>query len=166
MRSIPIVTSAAALTQQQIEEDRHWWFSSRTRAIHAVLRRHARAGGLRVLDVGCGAGNMMHHLAEYGRVTGIEIDPRPLKLALQRGYDAQLADATAGFPFPDARFDLVAAFDVIEHAQDDERILREAQRVLTPGGHLIITTPAFMLDRKSTRLNSSHSRASRMPSSA
>jgi len=128
---------------QQIAEDSHWWFASRVRAINAVAAPYL-GSNLRVLDVGCGAGNMMHHLARYGTIQGVEIDPRPLKLAQQRGYDARLADASAGIPFGDGQFDLVATLDVIEHVQDDLAALRECARVLTPKGYLLVTVPAFM----------------------
>ena len=96
-----------------------------------------------VLDIGCGAGNMIHHLQRYGRVKGIEVDARPVAMAQARGYDVRLGDATQNIPFPDASFDLVTALDVIEHVDQDEAILREAFRVLRPKGTLAISTPAF-----------------------
>ncbi len=96
-----------------------------------------------VLDIGCGAGNMIHHLARYGRVKGVEVDARPVAMAQARGYDVRLGDATRGISFPDASFDLVTALDVIEHVDVDEAIVREACRVLKPGGILAISTPAF-----------------------
>lgn len=86
---------------------------------------------------------MIHHLARYGRVKGVEVDARPVAMAQARGYDVRLGDATRGIPFPDAAFDLVTALDVIEHVDADEAILREASRVLKPGGILTISTPAF-----------------------
>ncbi|MBI3732478.1 MAG: methyltransferase domain-containing protein [Chloroflexi bacterium] len=135
---------AQNLTARQIAEDQHWWFASRARAIHAVAGPWLAAKPRRVLDVGCGAGNMMHHLARYGPVQGVEIDPRPLRLAQERGYDARLADASAGLPFDAEQFDLVAMLDVVEHNRDDSAILREGWRVLAPGGFLLITVPAFM----------------------
>jgi SAM-dependent methyltransferase len=64
-------------------------------------------------------------------------------MAQQRGYDVRQADATQKIPFEDGSFDLVTALDVIEHVDEDDRILEEACRVLRPGGHLLVTTPAF-----------------------
>ena len=140
------------LTAQQIEEDKHWWFASRTWALLGMLDRvvpghdgsTGLTAGLRVLDVGCGAGNMIHHLGRYGQVKGVEIDPRPIAVARQRGYDVEQGDATQTLPFETDSFDLVAALDLIEHNEDDMAILLECHRLLNPGGHLVITVPAFM----------------------
>lgn len=126
--------------------DNHWWFSSRTRAIEALLQRILpQTSGLEILDVGCGAGNMIHHLSRYGNVRGLEVDVRPVREARLRGYHVDLHDATQPYPFENNTFDLVTAFDVIEHVDDDLAILREAQRTLKSGGHMAITVPAFML---------------------
>lgn len=128
-----------------IAHDDHWWFSTRTRAINTLLHSALpRTTGLEILAVGCGAGNMIHHLSRYGKVRGIEVDPRPVREARQRGYNVDLHDATQPYPFDDNTFDLVTAFDVIEHVDDDMAILRDAHRTLKPGGHIAITVPAFM----------------------
>lgn len=133
------------ITIDKIPEDNHWWFASRTRALNAVMRPLLPGGpDTRLLDVGCGAGNMIHHLSEYGQVKGLEIDPRPVKKARERGYDVDQFDATRPMPFDPATFDAVTALDVIEHNQDDVAILRDSYRILKPGGHIIITVPAFM----------------------
>jgi SAM-dependent methyltransferase len=111
-------------------------------ALLAMTERLSRHDG-DVLDIGCGAGNMIHHLSRYGRVKGVEIDARPVAMAQARGYDVRQGDATRGIPFPDASFDLVTALDVIEHADADEAILREAYRVTRLGGIIAISVPAF-----------------------
>jgi len=129
----------------RISYDDHWWFASRTRAINTLMRQVLpETTALQVLDVGCGAGNMIHHLSQYGKVRGIEVDPRPVREARARGYHVEQHDATQPYPFDDDSFDLVTAFDVIEHVDDDLAILQEAYRTLKPGGHIAITVPAFM----------------------
>lgn len=85
---------------------------------------------------------MFHHLSRYGSVVGIENNPKPIRVAHERGYDVRLAQAES-IPFPDAFFDMVAALDVIEHCPDDGAVLRECARVCRPGAILVITTPAF-----------------------
>lgn len=128
-----------------IKEDAHWWFASRTRALITLMDQFLpKTPGFRLLDVGCGAGNMIHHLSRYGQVKGLEIDPRPVKMARQRGYDVEQFDATQPMPFGDNSFDAVTTLDVIEHNQDDLAILADSFRVLKPGGHMIITVPALM----------------------
>ncbi len=127
-----------------IEEDRHWWFAGRTWTLRNMLDRVVRPDGARrVLDVGCGAGNMFHHLAPYGPVVGLDNNPKPLAVARQRGYTvyAGLADR---LPFGDGSFDLVSLLDTLEHCDDDMAVLRECYRVCAPGGHLVLTVPAFM----------------------
>ncbi|GIW10239.1 MAG: methyltransferase [Dehalococcoidia bacterium] len=127
-----------------LPEDQHWWFASRTRALEAVLRPLAQhvAAGWRVLDLGCGAGNMRHHLAPYGEVVGCDPHRGALAVAVERHCRVLQADAQA-LPFADQTFDLVAALDVIEHCPDDRAALGEAYRVLRPGGWAVLTVPAF-----------------------
>ncbi len=129
----------------QIEEDRHWWFATRTRAILALLDKYAGEGkqGRRVLDVGAGAGNMMHQLAQYGDVVGLEYNPKPIPVAQARGFDVRQGSAT-DTPFPDASFDLVALLDTVEHIPDETTVFAETLRVTKPGGHMLVTVPALM----------------------
>jgi ubiquinone/menaquinone biosynthesis C-methylase UbiE len=138
----------------RIEEDQHWWFAGRTwsllnmidRVVSKAQAKQANAGQasvLRVLDIGCGAGNMFHHLARYGDVVGVDNNPKPLAVARERGYEVKEGTAEA-LPFEDETFDLVALLDTVEHCPDDMAVLRECYRVCTPGGHVVITVPAFM----------------------
>src|SRR3712207_5928171 len=99
----------------RIEEDNHWWFAGRARALQAVLEAVIGARrDLLILDVGSGAGNMFHHLSRYGSVIGVENHPNPVQVGQARGYDIRQADGR-DLPFGDAVFDLATALDVIEH---------------------------------------------------
>ena len=129
----------------KLEEDKHWWFATRTRAILAYLDMFVgpSAQGRRVLDVGSGAGNMAHHLAHYGAYMGVDVNPKPLRVARARGLPVSLGSAER-LPYADASFDVVALLDTVEHIPDDLAVFAECHRVLKPGGKLLVTVPAFM----------------------
>ena len=129
---------------KEIEEDKHWWFAGRTWSLLNMVDRLVEPdGSQQVLDIGCGAGNMFHHLARYGPVVGLDNNPKPLAIARERGYDVREGSAEE-MPFDDASFQLVSLLDTVEHCDDDMAVLRDCYRVCAPGGHLVVTVPAFM----------------------
>ncbi len=76
-------------------------------------------------------------------VTGtlfLDLSSRVVERLKVRGGNAQTGEITA-LPFSDGMFDLVAAFDVIEHVEDDQQGFAELSRVLKPGGRLILSVP-------------------------
>ena len=101
----------------------------------------------RVLDIGCGDAGALIAFAERGaQCAGIEVDERSLARARVRarehGTEITLQSASAeALPFDDERFDLVMLDNVLEHVEDREETLREARRVLVPGGLLYMVTP-------------------------
>jgi len=99
----------------------------------------------RVLDVACGLGYGTAELAKVAAsVQAIDISPEAIEEARRR-YAAPNIQFTAApaqcIPFPDASFDLIVAFEVIEHLEDWPSLLAETRRLLAPGGQLIISTP-------------------------
>jgi SAM-dependent methyltransferase len=103
------------------------------------------ARGKRVLDAGCGAGYGSAALAEVAEhVTGVDIAADAIEYARANYQVANLTFEEASvtqLPFGDGAFDLVTAFEVIEHLEDWRGLLAEASRVLATGGQLIVSTP-------------------------
>ena len=103
------------------------------------------ARGKRVLDAGCGAGYGSAELADVAeRVTGIDIAPEAVEYARAHYALHNVAFEQASctqLPFADGAFDLVVAFEVIEHLEKWRAFLQEVRRVLAPAGQLIVSTP-------------------------
>ncbi len=123
----------------------YWWLAGKYRVLQDVLER-AMAGSSatrRVLDLGCGPGNLLDVLAAHGQVFGSDYSADALRFCVGRGYRRLFRADFHGLPVRDDSFDLVTCCDVLEHLDDDRRALRELWRVLKPGGLLVATVPAF-----------------------
>jgi ubiquinone/menaquinone biosynthesis C-methylase UbiE len=125
-------------------EDRHWWFRSRRRFVWALMRRAGVSSPSWVLDAGCGTGR---NLVEFGALAeeaeGVDFSEEAVAFCRRRGLEGVRRARLEELPFPDDRFDLIIATDVIEHIEDDRRALVELRRVAAAGANLIITVPAY-----------------------
>lgn len=95
-----------------------------------------------ILEIGCGAGEFAARLqSERPAAALIATDqsPRMVELTRERGVEARVADAME-LPFDDGSFDVVVAMWMLYHVPDLEVALREARRVLRPGGRIVAVT--------------------------
>jgi 2-polyprenyl-3-methyl-5-hydroxy-6-metoxy-1,4-benzoquinol methylase len=100
---------------------------------------------LRVLDVGCGEGQLTAAIADAGhQVLGVDVAEEPLRRARSRhaGLELRCVEPSGEWPLADASFDVVWSGETIEHVADTARWLSELRRVLRSGGSLILSTPA------------------------
>jgi SAM-dependent methyltransferase len=125
-------------------DQRHWWYRARREVVAALIRRRARPPkGARVLEIGCGTGHNLEMLGEFGTVEALEVDPAARDIAARR-----LGRPVLGSPLPqlagvpEGAYDLIGAFDVIEHIEDDQAAIAAIGRRLKLGGRLVMTVPA------------------------
>lgn len=131
--------------QQMAElDERHWWYRARRRIIADLIRREVRPGpDARILELGCGTGHNLAMLAGFGHVEGLELDDEAREMSARRlGREIMSSPLPELTDVPDRNYDLVGAFDVIEHIEDDHAALASIATKLKPGGKFIMTVPA------------------------
>lgn len=124
-------------------ESSHWWFWSKRLLMRRLLADHLARGGVRILDIGCGAGANALELSTYGEVTASDRSLDALAFVRSRGVHRVVAAEAPLLPFRDGAFDVVTAYDIIEHVEDDGAFVAELARVLAPGGALAVHVPAW-----------------------
>jgi SAM-dependent methyltransferase len=125
-------------------DERHWWYRARRQVLADLIRREvALPDAARVLEIGCGTGHNLPMLAQFGEVDALELDEQARAVAEKR-----LGRSVMGAPLPeiagvrDRHYDLIGAFDVIEHIDDDGAALASIASKLTAGGKFVMTVPA------------------------
>ncbi|MDG5467839.1 class I SAM-dependent methyltransferase [Deltaproteobacteria bacterium IMCC39524] len=124
-------------------EEGHFWFNGRNRLIVWALKKYF-SQMTSYLEVGCGTGYVLRGVAENFpavKLFGSELFVSGLKFASARLPDATLVQMDARkMPYCN-EFDVVAAFDVLEHIEDDERALQGLFSAVKPGGGVVLTVP-------------------------
>jgi len=125
-------------------ENNHWWFIIRYRIFLGFIKNCLGNGsGYRILDLGCGAGKMIDLLKGFGNVYGLDISEDAIKFCRKRNIDSLIQADQQMLPLKPDSFDMVTAFDGIEHVEDDQARLRDYYKVCKPGGYLLLSVPAY-----------------------
>ena len=121
----------------------HWWWRAREKLILKTLRAHQPPGGWkRSLDVRCGDGLLFDHRKPFGEVEGVESSAASVCEHGPHRSQIHVCPFDENFQ-PGKQFGLILMLDVLEHLADPAAALRRALALLTPGGILLITVPAF-----------------------
>ena len=125
-------------------DERHWWYRARREVLAALIRRLAQPkAGAHILEIGCGTGHNLPMLSGFGKVDALELDEAARELAEKRlGRKIMRAPLPEIADVRDKHYDLIGAFDVIEHIDDDHAAVASIATKLKPGGKFIMTVPA------------------------
>ena len=119
-----------------LQQPDYWWHRARTDLLGAVMSPHL-AAPRRTLDVGSADAPSVGWMRGTQQHVGLDLFPDGL-----RPGEGVVGSAT-DLPFADETFDVVSAFDVVEHCEDDARAVAELVRVLVPGGRMLLSVPAY-----------------------
>ena len=124
-------------------EPRSFWFNARNRLIVSAVRQHF-PWAESLLEVGCGTGYVLaaiHNAFPGLRLVGTELLSQGLDIARARLPRVELHEADVrSLPY-ESDFDVVGAFDLLEHVEEDEQALVHLARAVRPGGGLILLVP-------------------------
>lgn len=124
------VAGSSSLTQAD-----YWWYRARTELLEVALGEYV-GDAARILDVGSADGPSVEWLRGEQRVQ-IDMDPRGLSAG------TGVCGSALALPFAEETFDVVGAFDVLEHCEPERQALDELTRVLKTGGRLLMSVPAY-----------------------
>lgn len=112
----------------------HWWFRGRARMVENLVMRYRPSATGRVVDLGAGSVSLFPSGFDV-----VKVD-----MAVPKGVDGDFVRASVGqMPFRDHSFVGAGLFDVLEHLDNPEVVLRETHRIVSAGGFLVYTVPAF-----------------------
>jgi len=129
------MTTTSVVGSASIAKPNYWWYRARADLLEAVLAPYV-GNPDRLLDVGSADGPSVAWLRTTGKQIALDLDPRGL------GPGGVCGSALA-LPLASESFDVVAAFDVLEHCVPESTAVRELVRVLRPGGRLLLSLPAY-----------------------
>lgn len=123
-------------------QERHWWYEAHRKILASVIGRLGLPARADILEVGCGPGANLNMLKAFGVVTGVEPDD----FAVIHARNISGCRVEKGV-LPDGLmvkgpFDLICAFDVIEHIDHDLDSVKAIRDLMRTGGHAIFTVPA------------------------
>jgi 2-polyprenyl-3-methyl-5-hydroxy-6-metoxy-1,4-benzoquinol methylase len=125
-------------------ERKHWWCVARRDILDAVVSQEVPAGA-KLLDIGCGTGFFLETMGDRYEGWGLDQSELAVSMCRERGLsNVHVGSALDVSAVGDQVFDAVTLFDVLEHLEDEAVAMENVRRALKPGGHLIVTVPAFM----------------------
>ncbi|MBK7965268.1 MAG: class I SAM-dependent methyltransferase [Bacteroidetes bacterium] len=124
-------------------ERSHWWFTARKNILESQIHKLVTTSSLKILNIGVATGSTSEMLSKYGEVTSVEFDHECCEFLRSELKMEVIEGSITELPFQSHTFDLICAFDVVEHVEDHEKAVLEMKRVCKSQGTVFCTVPAF-----------------------
>jgi len=127
-------------------ENEHWWFAARQKILwNFISKNFSLKSSSKILDVGCGTGAILDTFSKHFDAYGQDVSQQAVDFCKQRGLKNVFRGFLNELPSYLNNFDLVTAFDVVEHIDDDIGVLKQMSALLMPNGKVLVTVPAFQI---------------------
>lgn len=120
-----------------------WWIKTRNDLIEKLLKKYPTKEKLKILDLGCGTGFNFEAISTFGECYGLDISKSALKQAKKLGYKQLICGNALNTKLKENSFDVVLCMDIIEHLEEDLKLMKEVKRILKPEGICLFTVPAY-----------------------
>ena len=128
--------------KRQFEENKnHWWFESRKKIVQNILKKNIKKKKIKILDFGCGVGINLEMLSKFGDLTAYDDNKIVLKFIKKKFFNRKIRFTNT--LSDKKKYDLIIAMDVIEHINDDKKIVEKLNKKLLKNGKILITVPAY-----------------------
>lgn len=124
-------------------ENTYWWHVGRMNIIDRHMQKMSLPKNSAILNIGCGTGGTINMLEKHGNLENVDTSKEAVNHLKKRNIKNVRRISGLKLPYKNDTFDLIVALDVLEHIKEDLKALAEWNRVLKPGGKLLITVPAY-----------------------
>ncbi|MFH2141953.1 MAG: class I SAM-dependent methyltransferase [Bacteroidota bacterium] len=124
-------------------ERNHWWFKARNKILINLIKKYYIQKNPRILNIGVATGHSSELLGSIGEVVSVENDTETYNFIKNSLKLNAVQGSILNLPFDNESFDIVCAFDVIEHVKEDKIAVNEMIRVCSKNGLIALSVPAF-----------------------
>lgn len=131
-------------THQVGASTQSYWFKGRQDFVDVMFAKlETLPKNCKILVVGSGTGHDLEQLGKFGKLHVLDIEAQAIQLVPQHLVETKTVGDVCDMPYESDSFDVVVAFDMLEHVENDVKAVSEIRRVLKKDGRLVFTVPAF-----------------------
>jgi SAM-dependent methyltransferase len=129
-------------------EQEHWWFYAKRKIVLSIIQKYLPSNNpkkdLSICDLGCGCGMTLMDISDMGyNAIGLDSNEIALEYCRKRGVRVFPSEISKKIQLPDNSVEGAILLDVLEHIEDEKKVLSEVIRILKPAGITICTVPAY-----------------------